>query len=236
MRRWRRLVSAVILGGALSGCASFPPTTSIKASDGGATLPTVRVSVSLDSAADHGAGRAVEIGVASGKGRDTQTLGAGQVPIVFGDPATTFSPPQALTHEFDFAYYDLSWRWRSFRADDAGGFELLAGMSYLSTDLTVSSPSLRAADTLTSANLTVGAGGLWRVRPTTLLQGRVTFILPLGDFDEVLRLEAHVVQALGRNAAVRAGYAFWRIRSEPSGTSGLKLDLSGPTLGLDLNF
>jgi hypothetical protein len=74
------------------------------------------------------------------------------------------------------------------------------------------------------------------VRPTTLLQGRVTFMVPLGDFDEVLRLEAHVVQALGRNAAVRAGYAFWRIRSEPGSTSGIKLDLSGPAIGLDLDF
>lgn len=233
-------MSAVLVVGGLGACASYPPTTSIRASESGATLPTVRLSMALDSApgapAEQGAGRAVEIGVASGKGRDTQTLEPGQVPIVFGDPATTFSPPQSLTHEFDFAYYDLSWRWRGFQANSAAGFELLGGLSYLSTDLTVSSPSLRASDTLTSANLTLGVGGLWRMRPGTLMQGRVTFILPLGDFDEVLRLEAHVVQALGRNAAVRAGYAFWRIRSEPGGTSGIKLDLSGPAIGLDLNF
>lgn len=240
MRHWRCVVSAVLLAAGLGGCASYPPTTSIRASDSGATLPTLRITKTLDAmdgaAAEHGAGRAVEIGVASGKGRDTQTLEPGQVPIVFGDPATTFSPPQSLTHEFDFAYYDLLWRWRSFPAGSAAGFELIAGMSYLSTDLTVSSPGLRASDTLTSANLTFGAGGLWRMRPATFLQGRVTFVLPLGDFDEVLRLEAHVVQALGRNAAVRAGYAYWRIRSEPGSTSGIKLDVSGPALGLDLSF
>jgi hypothetical protein len=241
MKQWHCVVSAALVVGALGACASYPPpTTPIRASESGATLPTFRISLSLDSAAgapaEQGAGRAVELGVATGKGRDTQVLSAGQAPLVFGDTATTFSPPQSLAHEFDFAYYDVSWRMRGFRADQAAGFELLAGLGYLSTDLTVSSPSERASETLTSVNLTLGVGGLWRVRPTTLLHGRATFMAPLGDFDEVLRLEAHVVQALGRNAAVRAGYAFWRIRSEPSSTSGIKLDLSGPVLGLDLSF
>jgi hypothetical protein len=220
----------------LGGCASYPPSTAIKASDSGATLPTIRVSTSLDGAADAGRGLAIELAIATGKGRDTQVLVAGQDPVKFGDSLTTFNAPQTLTHEFDVASFDAWWRARLFRPDDALGLELLAGVGYVTADLTISSATQRVSDTRSAVNPNFGVGVLWRLRPTTLLHARAVLGLPLGDFKEFLRVEAFAVQGLGRNVAVRAGYAFWRIRSEPGSESGIKLNLSGPSLGLDLNF
>lgn len=241
MRLQHPVVSAVLVLWILGGCASYPPSTAIKASESGVALPSIRISTSLEGpavggAADPGTGRAIELSIATGKGRDAQALAAGQQPIIFGDTRTTFSGPQSLTHEFDFASYDVNWRARLMGKDRALGLELIAGVGYLRADLTVSSATQRASDTLTGVNLNFGVGGLWRIFPTTLLHGRVLVGTPLGDFDEAIRIEAFLVQELGRNVAARVGYAAWRIRSEPTDISGVKLDASGPSLGLDLNF
>ncbi len=241
MRLRYSVVCAVLVLWGLGGCASYPSSTAIKASESGVSLPGIRISTSLDgpavgSGVDPGTGRAIELSIATGKGRDTQALATGQEPIIFGDSRTTFNAPQSLTHEFDFASYDVNWRWRSTSAGGALQLELLAGVGYLTADLTVSSATQRASDTLTGVNLNLGVGALWRFLPTTQLHARVVLGTPLGDFDEAIRFEAFAVQELGRNVAVRAGYSAWRIRSEPTDISGIKLNASGPSLGLDLNF
>ena len=240
MRRAFAAVCAVLAAWALGGCATSIPTTAIKASDSSVTLPTVRVSVQIGSAEgpppEPAYGQALEFNAATAKGSDTQTLSAGQPPVIFGDPSTTFNAPQDLRHEFEFAYVDFSWRGRAFFGLKPIGLEVLAGLSYLETELTVSSATQRATDKRNAAGLSLGVGGVWRIRPSTRVQARVTLIAPLGEFDEVTRLEAFVVQALGRNAAVRAGYAGWRIRVDSGSASAIKVDFAGPSLGLDLSF
>lgn len=240
MKRWCAVASCALAAWALGGCAGSVPTTAIKASDSGAALPTIRISAEPGGAerapSEPRNGQAVELNIATAKGSDTQTLAAGQPPVIFGDPVTTFSAPQDLRHEFDFTYFDVSWRGRAFFGANPVGLELLAGLSYLAVDLTVSSAGQRATDKRDAAGLSLGIGGVWRIRPATSLQARATFIAPLGEFDEVTRVEAFLVQALGRNAAVRAGYAGWRIRVDSGGASAIKLDVSGPSLGLDVSF
>ena len=68
--------------------------------------------------------------------------------------------------------------------------------------------------------------------------GRLSLFRTVGFFEEteVNRVELALVQALGRHAAVRAGYSFWAIDATHLGGSEVSARLSGPMLGLDLNF
>lgn len=240
MKRRYAVASCALAVWALGGCAGSIPTTSIKASDSSVTLPTIRISTEFGGTggapSEPRDGQALEFNAATAKGSDTQTLSTGQPPVIFGDPTTTFNAPQALKHDFEFTYVDISWRGRAFFGTNPVGLELLAGLSYLATDMTVSSATQSAAEKRNAAGLSLGVGGVWRIRPATSVQARATFIAPLGEFDEITRLEAFVVQALGRNAAVRAGYAGWRIRVDSGSRSAIKMNVSGPSLGLDLSF
>lgn len=235
-----RGLSGMLAAAALAGCASTVPTTAIKVADSSATLPTLRASVRLERSDRPQAGlrdeQALEFIAATGKGSDTQSLSAGQPPVVVGDTVTTFNAPQSLRHEYEFTYLDFSWRGRLQFGPTAGRLELLAGLSYLETELRVASATQSALEKRSAAGLSLGVGGIWDVRPSTSLQVRAVFIAPLGEFDEITRIEGYVVQALGRNLAARAGYAAWRIRVDSSNTSAVKVNLSGPSLGLDLSF
>jgi len=237
----------VLFGGlvawALGGCAANPvATTPIEATDRG-IVPTVRISANLSprggtegAPSEPQSGHAVEFSAATARGSDSQTLGAGQPPIIFGGLNTAFNAPQNLKHEFDFAYYDISWRGRAFFDPNPIGLEVLLGLGYVTLDLAVSSPTQRAAETLNSAGFSAGIGVIWRIRPATSLQARVTAIALISDFDELARLEVFVVQALGRNAAVRAGFSAWRLKADHDSRSDIKVDFFGPSIGLDVNF
>jgi hypothetical protein len=76
------------------------------------------------------------------------------------------------------------------------------------------------------------------LRPGTSLQSRLA-VFGSGDDTGVSgasRLETCIVQALGRNAALRAGYAAWSIISERENAYDIHVRFSGPALGLDLLF
>lgn len=241
MTSTRSIARALLAACVLAGCAS--PKTAIRVDDNDVALPTMRVVIPFGQPDESDVilhtGHAVEIAYTSGKARDTQELRPGQDPVVLGP--TPFVAPQSLTHDFNFRYFEGMYRWRLVHASGAYGLELLAGSGFLRTRLTVTSTTQRATDTLDAYGVGLGLGGLWQLRPGTLLQARLLqarffSIGGTGDFDDMTRFEAVLVQSLGRHAAARIGYGNWQIRVEPSLISGLRLKASGPTFGLDLSF
>ena len=241
MTSTRGIEVALLAACVLAGCAS--PKTTIQIDDSDVNLPTMRVVIPFRQLDESDVilhnGSAVEIAFTSGNGQDTQELQPGQDPVELGP--TTIIAPQSLTNEFNFQYLEGLYRWRLVHASGAYGLELLAGSGYLRSQLTVSSTTQRATDKLDAYGVGLGLGGLWQLRPGTLLQARLLQARLIsstgtGDFDDMTRFEAFLVQSLGRHAAARLGYGNWQIRVDPSVNSGLRLKASGPAFGLDLSF
>jgi hypothetical protein len=234
----RRLLPAICA--ALAACA---PISQIQVTDRNAFQPSARVSIGLagdkDTPSRPHDGVAFELGVTGTSGSVSQSLAAGQPDVVLG--GQTFTGPLQLRNEVDFRYYEGVFRFRKF-FNDALGIEALAGLGYTTLDITVSAPGQRAAEDRDMAGLAVGFGGVWRVLPSTSLQARWTGFVASGRLlfpDRTMsnqRVDIHLVQALGRNAALRAGWTDWRLSSDNSPSSDFKATFSGPALGLELMF
>jgi len=226
----------------LGGCFTMPPPpppppSTIEASDDGVLQPVARLSVNLSrlqgAPSDPQSGHAIELGFANANGGGSQNLSSNRV--VWGNK--TFTAPQQLKHEFDFTYLDVSYRYRKFFDESrAFGIEALGGLGYADLDFTVRSATQRASEDLSAVGLALGVGAIWRLRPGTSLQGRVA-AFGGGDALTATRIELYLVQALGRHAALRAGYAAWKVESDRGdGVSKLELEFSGPALGIDVMF
>lgn len=240
---------AALLAAALAGCAS-DTTSGITATDRGVFIPSGRAAVDItpkgETPSHPHSGHGIELGISAGSGDDTQALAAGALPVVFGGQTFSTSVPVTLAHDFDFRFYELAYRYRKFfGASQEFGIEALGGLAYADLDLTVSAPGQRASESLQSGGIVGGFGIVWKFRPSTSLQSRVTFF---GSGDEegvsyASRLDVYVAQAIGRHAALRAGFAGWNVRSErdyydisTSNQSTIRVRFSGPAIGLDLMF
>jgi hypothetical protein len=225
---------AALLGMAVSGCSNL---TTVNGKDSSAFLPSMRVAWDLSSSSSpsaslsqpHG-GRAVELFVAHGSGDATQNLGAGQDPIRFG--GVTFNTPLSIREQFDFSLVALSFRWRKFFNNF--GFELLGGGGYGSLDATLDAGPQRGRENPGRLHAQGAFGVIGNLTPSTSLQARGT--IGLSSRFSFGRSEAVVVQAIGKNAAVRAGWAWWNWNDDVNSGSDIHFKLSGPTLGLDLQF
>lgn len=236
--RFLALLGALGLG----GCFTFtPPPSTIQASDDGVFQPVGRLSKSLSGLqgppSEPQSGQAIELGITRGSGNGSQSLGSNR--IVFA--SQTFTAPQQMRYEFDFTYVDMAYRWRQFFGETrAFGVEALTGLGFASLDFSAGSATRRAKEEMSSTGLAVGLGALWRLRPGTSVQLRGSSFYS-GDDNGVTRakrLELHLVQALGHHAALRAGYASWDIESKRrnGSLSPVKVEFSGPTLGLEVMF
>lgn len=231
---------------ALAGCAG-PTTSDINLTDRSSFVPSARLSVDIppraESPSEPHSAHGIELGLSGGSGDDTQNLAPGQRPVVFG--GQTFNAPSQLSHEFDFRFVELAYRYRRFFGAGDFGIEALGGLAYADLDLTIASATQRASENLGNRGIVGGFGIIWRFRPGTSLQSRIT-LFGSGENEGVTaasRFDAYVAQALGRNAALRAGFAAWNIRSEreaddisTSSKSPIRVRFSGPALGLDLMF
>jgi hypothetical protein len=232
---------APLFAAMLGGCFNFsgPPSTTIEASDSGVFVPTVRASVGFRGdgvPSEPRSGHGLEVGWSSASGDDQQTLGAGQPPVRFG--TQTFSAPTQLSHEFDYRFFEVAYRFRQFFGGDFG-IEALAGFAHANLDLSVSSPTQRASESVDSGGVTASFGIIGRLRPSTSVQGRATlFAGSNSGVTAAQRFELYLVQSVWRHAALRAGYVYWNIESEreDTSTSPIKVRFSGPSLGLDLMF
>ena len=242
-----RLLTAGLAVALVTGCADLT-TSDINATDRGVFIPSGRVGIGISPKAESPSvphtGHALELGASGGSGDDQQEMAAGERPVVFG--GRTFNSPVAMRHEFDFRFYELAYRYRHFFGQSRDfGIEALGGLAYAQLDLTVDSGTQRASEKLGSGGVLGGFGLLWNFRPTTSLQSRVTLFVSgqNEDVSTATRFDVYVAQALGRHAALRAGWGVWNVRSIREANDNLSslnspihLRFSGPALGLDIAF
>lgn len=226
------LVALLVL---LSGCAS---TGTIETDQSGRFVPSARVSIGFPreaTPADPHDGTALELGIASVKGRSTQSLANGQRVEIGGE---SFSGPVTLDNETRATLVDGAFRWRRFTDSRVLGIELLGGLGYTNMTFTSTAGGQQGRDGFNSLGLLGGIGGIWRIGSSTSLQARYSLFFTGGWFEEtdVKRLEIGLVQALGSNLALRAGYQSWAIESREVGRSEISSRLRGPSLGVELNF
>lgn len=233
----------VVVLALLAGCAT--DTTNITARDNGVFLPSGRISLDIAPEVSNPSvphrGHSLELGASGGRGDDRQELNAGQDPVIFG--GRTFNSPVALQHEFEFRFFEAAYRFRRlFGKSERFGIEVLGGLARAELELTVSSPAQSAHEKMKSGGVVGGFGLLWKLRPTTSLQSRLS-LFASGDEDgvsNVERIEVHLAQAIGRHASLRAGYADWKLDSDrdfdTTTRSPIRARFSGFALGLDLMF
>lgn len=236
----RPLVLAVLAAAALGGCGSNPAFKKVEIDDRATLIPSLRVSVPLsrhaEAPSEPQAGHALEIRFSGTRGEGSQTHGSG-APINIGQQ--DFNAPVTVAYDFEYTHAEAAYRWRKVPRAGAWGVEALAGAGFGSLGITATAPGQRAVDGRDSVGLTLGGGGFWRWRPGTSVQARLTGFWSgdQGGVSSVLRSEVYLVQALGRNIALRAGYAAWQVDSDSNGAaSDIRLRFSGPALGLDLMF
>jgi hypothetical protein len=170
--------------------------------------------------------------LSSARGRDAQFLNSGEIRI--GN--TSFLAPQALENRAEVTILDVSARWRHLFKQVPIGYEAVLGVSRAKLDVSVSSTAQSDTETFTATGFRFGAGAIWRMLPTTRLEGRATVMFATYDIEELARYELFLVQSLGRNVAARAGYALWRAQTDVGGRSDIDVKLSGLSFGLDVNF
>src|SRR5437667_10903787 len=219
----------------IAGCTSTG--TAIDIGDHRVFVPSARISIGTrgEMPTDPQRGGALELGASYASGKSQQSLSAGQR-IDMGDQS--FSGPRETTNEVKAAMLDGALRQRFFGASQRVGFEVLLGLAYSQLVFAVSSAGRRGANTDGSLGVLFGAGVLWRVQPGTSAQARLSFFRAGGFFGEteVNRVELALVQAVGRHAALRAGWSSWAIDASHLVGSEVSARLSGPMLGLDLSF
>jgi hypothetical protein len=244
---------AFVLAGALAAGSAAADHREIKVEDTSTFIPSLRLGIDISPRVEGPSvphsGHGIEIGITGTTGKDTQTRDFGAPPLVFG--GQVFASPNQLNHEFDWRFIELCYRYRHFfgagQYGEGGSFgiEGLGGLGYAEYDLTVTTATQRANEKLGSGGLVLGFGIIWKFLPRTSLQSRIT-VFGSGENEGVSgagRWDLFVVQALGRHAAVRAGFTGWGLSStrdddEDATTlnSLIRSGFSGFALGLDLAF
>jgi hypothetical protein len=231
---------------ALAGCISGT-TSNIDVQDNSVLIPAARIAVDFNERPGPPShlhtSHALELGVAGGTGSDELRVGAGQQPVVFG--GESFAAPQDLKAEFDFRFVDLAYRYRHVSQRRGIGFEALVGAAYARLGLRLSGATQVAAEKLDGGGIVFGLGAMVRLWPSGSIQLRGSgFASGTSEgVSSVRRYEAHFEQALGRHAALRAGWAGYDLRSRreddgfsSSNRSPIRLRASGPAVGLMLAF
>ena len=228
--------AAAALGGC--GCCKSPPPAYSKAevNDSAVVVPTLRVIVPFGAPeTSRGGGHAVEVRLAGVEGSDSQAHGSG-APIRIG--GVSYTAPTTLRYDFDLFNAEAAYRYRKLWR--AVGIEGLFGVGYNRVRLDVAAPGLRSFYAKEAIGPVASVGTVWQLRPMTSLQGRYSaWWSPTdnGSFTDLLRFEVFLVQALGKNLALRAGYTVWQFDQDAEGNySDIRLRFAGPALGLDLTF
>jgi hypothetical protein len=230
---------------ALAGCSST--TSNIDIQDRSALIPTARIAIDFSERPGPPShihtSHAVELGVTGATGDDTLRVETAQQPLVFG--GENFSAPQDIRAEFDFRFTELAYRYRYVSERRGLGFEALAGLAYSTLGLRLIGATRTSAERLEGTGIVVGLGTMFRLWPSGSIQFRGSgFASTTSEgVSSVGRYEVVFEQALGRHAAVRAGYAGIDVRSRreddefsSSNRSPIRVRINGPMLGLSLMF
>jgi len=239
-------LAALLATFALAGCVSNS-TSQVDIHDSNIVIPTLRVAVDFGERPGPPShvhtSHALELGVSGARGNDDFRIEAGQAPIVFG--GENFIAPQDMRAEFDFRFSELAYRFRYVSERRGLGVEALAGLAYAQLGLRLIGARQTAAERLDGGGVIVGLGTVLRLWPSGSLQlrGSAFGSTTSEGVSSVTRLDLQLAQALGRHAAIRAGYAGWDVRSRredddfsASNRSPIRVRFSGPTLGLELMF
>jgi hypothetical protein len=232
-----RYSSAALLAATLAGCLGAASTT-IDVDDRSVFIPSVRVSVPLSTQQEPPSqpqtGHAIELGYTQAKGSSSQSLSPGQQPVRFG--GQSFNSPRDLQYDFNYGYAEVQYRYRKFFGQHQNfGIQAHGGLVNSRLKLLVSSPGQNARSDLDSAGISGGAGVIWKFRPTTNLQSRYSVFET--DKTRGSRVELFAMQALGGNAALRAGYTWWYIRADTnSPDSDIAVRFRGPAVALEAMF
>jgi len=215
----------------LAGC--IPSGTTIDIHDKETFTPNVRLS--LGQPGELRAGPAFELGVAQTRGRGTQFIPAGESSSLGSE---TFYGPREISSETRATIVEAAARMRNFPPEGRVGFELLGGLGYASYDFAVAAGNRRVADGTSALGVVYGVGVIWRVLPSTSVQGRFSVFSSVGVAEEsgAERWEIALAQAIGHHLALRGGYSSWDVKSTRTGFSDVRARLSGPALGVELSF
>ena len=238
------LIVFLLISLTLEGCHNTS-TSRIEIRDNTVALGQLRMAYNFDhekNAAFPHTGTAIELDVTKTRGSSNQSLTAGQLPITLGN--TTFSAPQQLKNEFDFTYYDLSWRHRFFPVENKFGIDFSLGAGYSLVDLKASSATQYTSDRFQSSGVRGGLGLIYLLNPSSSIQVRGTaYYAPPQEkaADAITRVELVYAKAFLDNFRLRVGYTAWQIYGHSFNilsmpNSDFKLEFSGPVLALDLEF
>jgi len=228
------LVAAALLGGALSGCNGTVYQPLEIQSVG--LIPHARIEKSLHGNAN-GKSLAFEAGGTWMSGSDTQELTVQQFMVTKARVGNaTFMPPQTLETRFNFSVYDTSVRWRHFIAGGPFGYELAGGGGFSRLNFGATGNGLQGEETVDSPDVDVRIGVLLRLGRTTRIEANSNLFYTNSNLSNVSRNQAELVQMLGHHVSVEGGYAWWYVDSPSTTRSTMKIQASGPSLGVRFVF
>jgi len=158
----------------------------------------------------------VEVGATRINGSNSQ-IPDGQVRL--GN--TRFVQPETLSTTFHSRTYDASLRYRQFSSSLPVGYEVRAGFAYADLNIAGSSPTGHDSESIEAP----------------FLRTKSTFDSAAGGLSQYFsRLNLSVVRNLGRYVNVQGGYTRWQINAPSEIRSLIDLRISGPSVGLNVNF
>ncbi|HET6202244.1 MAG TPA: hypothetical protein VFI25_05510 [Planctomycetota bacterium] len=177
---------------------------------------------------------ALELDLVHGKGDTDQDLGLGDRIEIGG---TDFFGPANVRADSDFFTGSLAVRGGAQLAPEFA-IEGLGGIAWYRLDLRVSGAGTREAETFDSVGPLLGAQFTYEPLRPIALHARGTAGLGLGsDVAEVLAGELGLAVPAARRARIFGGWRWWSYElNAGGGDSDVRLDLSGPTIGVELRF
>lgn len=149
---------------------------------------------------------------------------------------TTFVAPQTLETRFNFSVYDTSLRWRHFIKSGPIGYELAGGGGFSRMHFEASGNGMQGAETVYSPDLDFRIGALVRLGRTTRIEANSTLFYTNSKLSNVARNQVSLVQMLGHHVAVEGGYSWWYADSPSTTRSTVRVQASGPSLGIRFVF
>jgi hypothetical protein len=149
---------------------------------------------------------------------------------------TTFTAPQTLETRFNFSVYDTSLRWRHFIRGGPIGYELAGGGGFSRLHVEAAGNGMQGEETIYSPDLDFRFGALVRFGRTTRVEANSSLFYTNSNLSNVSRNQVSLVQMLGQHIAVDGGYAWWYADSYSTNRSAVKIQSSGPSLGIRFVF
>jgi hypothetical protein len=148
----------------------------------------------------------------------------------------TFVAPLTLATNFNFSVYDTSMRWRHFLWGGPFAYEVTGGGGFSRLHFGASSNGLNGEETVYSPDLDLRIGALLRLGRTTRVEANTTLFYTNSNLSNVIHNQLSLVQMLGHHVSVEGGYARWYADSNSSTRSSVRVQSSGPSLGVRFGF